>query len=106
MQYTELIVQQVWEKGRATAVDDRTLWRRDACGAWIRLDHYGRADSEFGWRIEDISSGGPEALENLRPFNCANSYDRANGRTHCHLTADMSDVSTPARVLEPRNRKA
>jgi hypothetical protein len=105
MQYSEQIVQEVWEKGRATADEDRSLWRRDACGAWIRRDHYRGVQSEFAWKIENISGGGTEALENLRPFNCANAYDRANGRAHCQLTADLSDVPTPARVLEPRNRK-
>ena len=106
MEFSEQIVQQVWEKGRATADQDRSIWRKDECGAWIRREHYGRTPSEFAWKIENISAGGPGTLDNLRPFNCANAYDRANGRAHCHLTADLSDVPTPESVLEPRNRKA
>ena len=105
-QHSERIVQEVWAKGRATADADPNLWRKDACGAWMRRDHYGRAQSEFAWKIENVSAGGFETPESLRPFNCANSYDRANARSHCRLTADMSGVPTPARVLEPRNRTA
>lgn len=106
MPFNEHMVRQVWEKGRASAEQERDTWRRDQCGAWIRREHYGRADSEFGWRIENVSAGGPDTLDNLQPINCANAYDRANRRAHCRLVADLTDVPAPEVVLEPRNRKA
>lgn len=106
MEHSEHMVQQVWEKGRATGEQDRDTWRKDQCGAWIRREHYARAESEFGWKISNISAGGPDSLENLQPLNCANTYDRANHHAQCHLAADMSGVPAPERVLEPRNRKA
>lgn len=106
MAYTEQLVQAVWEKGRASAAQARDLWRRDQCGAWIRREHYGRTDSEFGWRIENVTPGSPDTLDNLQPLNCANAYDRANQRAHCSLVADLSDVPPAETVLEPRNRRA
>ena len=106
MELSESIMQQVWDKGRAASEQDRDTWRRDQCGAWMRREHYGRTDSEFGWKIANISAGGPDSLANLQPFNCANAYDRANHRPHCQLVADLSGVPAPEVVLEPRNRKA
>lgn len=106
MEFTDYLVQQVWDKARATTEQDRDTWRRDQCGAWMRREHYGRTDSEFGWRIENITAGGPNDLENLHAFNCANPYDRAARRAHCHLVADLAGVPAPEIVLEPRNRKA
>lgn len=106
MEYSEGLIQDVWEKARATGDQDRGTWRKDECGAWMRREHYGRTQSEFGWKIENVSDGEPETLRNLRPFNCANGFDRANGRAHCRVTADLAHVATPERVLEPRNRNA
>ncbi|MBS1188836.1 MAG: hypothetical protein H6R10_628 [Rhodocyclaceae bacterium] len=106
MEFSAEMVQQVWDKARANADQNPDTWRRDECGAWIRREHYGRQDSEFGWRIENVSVGGPNTVDNLRALNCANSYDRANGRAHCRLAADLSNIPAPERVFEPRNRPA
>ena len=67
MHYSERVVQEISENGRASAEQESTSWRRDACGAWIRRDHYGTAQSEFGWEIENISVAGTGESEHLRP---------------------------------------
>ena len=33
---------------------DPTLFRKDACGAWIIRDKYGDSDSIYGWQIDHI----------------------------------------------------
>jgi hypothetical protein len=105
MELSEELVQQVWENARATSDQDPRHWRKDECGAWMRREHYGHTYSEFDWKIDNASIGGADVAENLRAFHHANSYDRAERRPHCHVTADMAHVPTPERVLEPRNRK-
>ncbi len=105
MEFDGYIIQQVWEKCRATSDQDPTEWRKDECGAWVKRDHYGNEESEYGWKIANVSKGGPDELENLRPFHHANSFDIAVGRPKCHITADRSGVEQPTQHIdEPRNR--
>jgi hypothetical protein len=99
-------IEEVWRKARGVTEQNAEVWRKDECGAWMKRDHYGQAHSEFGWKIENISSGGPDILENLRPFHCANTYDHANGRAKCRFTTDQTAVPVQGHIREPRNRKA
>lgn len=94
----------VWEHGRVMPEADSTLWRQDACGAWMRRDCFGRGNSEFGWKIEKVASGQEDSAAVLRPFNVRNSYDIANGRPHCCATADRSSVPAEKYARPPRNR--
>jgi hypothetical protein len=107
MVFSDELIEKVWQKARATSKLSSETWRQDECGAWMRRDHYGLDRSEFSWKIENISLGGPDTLENLRPFHRANVYDHANRRATCHITADLAGVSAVEQVVsEPRNRKA
>lgn len=106
MPYDKETIDQVWQHGRVMTDLDPALWRRDECGAWMRREHYGRESSEFGWRIVNVSLGGPDTAENLRPLQHANRYDRGERRAHCKVTADQTGSPAPARVREPSNRKA
>lgn len=107
MVFSDELIEKVWQKARATSKLSSETWRQDECGAWMRRDHYGLDRSEFSWKIENISLGGPDTLENLRPFHRANLYDHANRRATCHITADLADVPAVEQVMgEPRNRKA
>jgi len=106
MTLSQEMIQQVWERARALGEFPAELWRRDECGAWIRRDQFGREGAEFGWKIENVSLGGPDALENLRPFHHANGYDRANRRAQCRVTADQTGMQVLEHIREPRNRQA
>ena len=92
-----------WEHGRVLPEADPEHWRQDACGAWMHREHFGRED-DFGWKIEKTTAGGDEAAGNLRPFHWRNSYDVANGRPHCRITADRSNVPAEKYASPPRNR--
>ncbi|HKB58581.1 MAG TPA: hypothetical protein VKC56_00905 [Gallionellaceae bacterium] len=105
MSYSETLVQQVWEKARAYAEIDSGTWREDECGAWIRREEYGRTDSEFGWKIVNVSGGGPDTPDNLRPLHCLNGYDIANRRHIRHMAADRISMPVFEHNFEPRNRK-
>lgn len=100
------LVDAVWKHGRAMPEADATEWRQDACGAWMRREHFEHEDSEFGWRMQKVSAGGGDTPENLRPFHLRNQYDIANGRPHCHITADRANVPAEKYARPPRNREA
>jgi len=106
MEFNDETVQGVWEKARATNDKDPTDWRKDECGAWIYRSHYGNQVSEFGWKIENVTPGEQSELENLRPFQHENSFDKATGQPHCRVTADREGLAPTARIDTPRNKSA
>ena len=85
---------------------DASAWRQDACGAWMRRDQFGHEQSEFGWKVENVSKGGPDTLENLRPFHWRNSFDIGNNAAHCKVSAGRSGVMSGEYAGPPRNRGA
>lgn len=105
MGYSEQLIQQVWEKGRANGDISRDLWREDECGAWISRPDFGKADSEFGWKIVNVTPGAPDTPENLRPFHQRNGYDLASHQAKRHVTADRTGLPTFERTFQPCNRK-
>ncbi|HEY0918260.1 hypothetical protein [Devosia sp.] len=104
MAFSEKLVQEAWERARASADQDPSVWRLDECGAWMRREHYGRENSEFGWKVEITSAGGPETIENLRAFNMGNAFDRAQGSAKCCVLADRVDQHPWEHASAPRNR--
>jgi hypothetical protein len=98
------LIDAVWEQGRAMPEADPALWRQDACGAWIRRDHYQAQDSDFGWRAQNVTAGGADSAATLRPFHWRNRYDVAVGRAHCRVSADRSGVPAEKVARPPRNR--
>lgn len=104
MEYSEQLVQQVWEKARANVDISADLWREDECGAWINRRHYGDTHSDFGWKIANVSAGGPDTLENLRAFHHRNPYDIAIQQAKCHVTADRTGLAAFEHTFQPRNR--
>lgn len=104
MELSEELVEQVWEKARASFDADSGLWREDECGAWISRIQYGHQNTDFGWRIENVSAGGADILENLRAFHHGNSFDRASGHPKCHVTADRTGLASSERTFQLRNK--
>lgn len=104
MEYTEQVIQQVWEHGRAIGELDANEWRQDQCGAWIRRDQYEHTQSEYGWQIHSLSAG-DVAPEHLRPFQHQNAVDGA-GQVQCHITADRTDIQPTAQIDQPHNKPA
>jgi hypothetical protein len=96
-------IETAWEHGRTMFEADPSVWRQDACGAWIRRDQLGREPAEFGWKIENIANGGPGTPPVLRPFHCRNRYDAANRKPHCQIQADRTGVPAGEFARPPRN---
>ena len=87
MEYSEIIIQRIWKKGKIVSTHKSSLWRKDDCGAWMKRDEFGNRGSEYGWEIDDISPGGPDALCNVRPLQWQNHVDKMSGLLKCNVTA-------------------
>lgn len=98
------LIAAVWQQGRVMS-EDPAQWRQDTCGAWMRREHYGREDSEFGWKLVNITADGEDTADNLRPFHWRNDYDIANGRARCRVAADRSNIPAERYATPPRNRE-
>lgn len=60
---------------------DPNMYRKDACGAWIRWDMYGQQDNIFGWQVDHIypvSKGGDDHPENLRALQHQNNASKGD----------------------------
>jgi 5-methylcytosine-specific restriction endonuclease McrA len=91
MSWSEDTIQKVWEKGKIVANNDKDVWRKDECGAWIGRQYYGNRSSTYGWEIDHITSsdhGGSDNLSNLRPLQWENNLSKSSGRLVCAVTAD------------------
>ncbi len=109
MAFSEELVHEVWERAKASADQDpSSVWRLDECGAWMRREHYGRENSEFGWKVEVTSAGGPETIENLRAFNMATHSTAPRGAPSaaCSPTAWISSLGARERTAEQGRRTA
>lgn len=89
--WTEEDIQAVWDKGSLTSGNDKDVWRKDQCGAWINRKQYGNRNSLYGWEIDHIktvSKDGTDVLGNLRPLQWENNASRGDGRLVTVVTAE------------------
>lgn len=105
MHIDEFLVQAVWDKARAISDQDTTQWRKDQCGAWLHRQQYDNAVSDYGWKIENVTPGGLDILENLKAFHRENTFDIENDKTLCRITADQAGLSPTQSVDRPRNAR-
>ncbi len=88
--WTDEMIQNVWEKGKVATNYDSSKFRKDECGAWICRNKYGDRDSIYGWEIDHItpeSEGGRDELSNLRPLQWKNNVNKQAGRLKCPVTS-------------------
>ena len=84
-----------WNKARKIEGYDESMFRQDACGAWIMWSHYGNRESSFGWEIDHIlpkSKGGTDNDDNLRALQHQNNVSK--GDDYPSYTAVVSAEGT------------
>lgn len=106
MAFSEELIQQVWEKGRAVNNRDGDEWRMDECGAWMHRPNYGSSTNEFGWTIRNVIPGGGDVVNNLRPFHRDNDFNRSSGKASCTVIADRQGLPPTVHVGNPGNRES
>ena len=99
------LIEAVWAHGRTLPEADSAEWRQDACGAWIRREHFGREDSDFGWKIEQIAAGAQSA-ENLRPFHWRNALRHRRTRAAFAACAPTAPAFRPKSTAPPPRKRA
>lgn len=75
---SENIIQTVWNKAGRMEGFDPEMYRKDACGALIMRDKYGK-ENPFGWEIDHIypvSMGGDDQMDNLRALHYKNNKSK------------------------------
>lgn len=80
MKISERLINDVWEKGRRVKGVDPTKYRKDACGAWIAKNQFGK-NSPMGWVIDHIKpqiKKGSDDITNLRPFHFLNNISKGS----------------------------
>ena len=89
-EFSEEEQQQVWEKGQVVQPNDPSVWRKDACGAWIKRSMYGDRSSQtnYGWEIDHIDPNGGDDISNLRPLQWYNNVTKSDGKLTCPITAE------------------
>lgn len=86
-QFTDELLDKIWEKGRKDPKYNSDFVRKDACGAWIIKGQYNDRNSIYGWEVDHIypesklkESGVPQELiddvANLRPLNWKNNVSK------------------------------
>lgn len=78
--FSQDIINKVWEKGFSIEGYDAAKFRQDTCGAWMQKNKYG-SEENLGWAIDHVyplSKGGKNDLENLRPMNWQNNRSKAD----------------------------
>ncbi|NNE94213.1 MAG: hypothetical protein HKN23_21400 [Verrucomicrobiales bacterium] len=85
--YERELIDSVWQCAEEVVGNDPELWRKDEFGAWINRMDYGRRNSEFGWEICDMNTGGNSDLLALRPMQWQNYVDQMAALTQSRVTA-------------------
>ena len=105
-QFTDELINKIWEKGSKDPKYNPDFVRKDACGAWIIKDKYNDRDSIYGWDVDHIypesklkELGVPQELidniANLRPLNWKNNVSKSDDYPHyqAKMKADVVNDS-------------
>ena len=79
--FDENLINKVWNSAKIEAGYNPDRFRKDACGAWIIRNQYGRSDTIYGWEIDHIypqALGGKDDLFNLRAMQWENNRSKGD----------------------------
>lgn len=78
--FSDSLIQKVWEKALTVEGYNSKLYRKDVCGAWIKYSDYGK-ETDYGWTIDHVyptAKGGKDDFINLRPMHWKNNHSKGN----------------------------
>ncbi len=87
MSFSDIQIQNVWNKGFIDSFNSYLLWRKDQCGAWIYRQAYGDRNSPYGWEVDHINPDGSDDISNLRPLHWINNAERQDRVLSCPVTS-------------------
>jgi len=79
--WSDEIILAVWKKGKIIGNNNSNVFRKDACGAWMKFSDHGDRDVKYGWEIDHInpvSNGGGDVLSNLQPLHWENNMSKGD----------------------------
>lgn len=79
--FSEDIIDSVWNKALIDPNNDPNVFRKDYAGAWIRRDQYGERETKYGWEIDHmkpLAKGGSDSIENLVPLHWKNNARKSD----------------------------
>lgn len=79
--FDENLINKVWDSAKIEAGYNPDRFRKDACGAWIIRNQYGRSDTIYGWEIDHIypqALGGKDDMVNLRAMQWENNRSKGD----------------------------
>jgi len=79
--WTSEAILAVWEKGEIIGNNDPDVFRKDACGAWMKFSEHGDREAKYGWEIDHITPvahDGTDALSNLQPLHWKNNAEKGD----------------------------
>ena len=91
MAFSQETIRNVWEKAKVIENNDKNVFRKDECSAWIKRSEYGNRESKFGWEIDHIkpeSKGGTDDISNLRPLHWKNNAAKSDGKLNCVVQSE------------------
>lgn len=83
--YTDIFIEQIWNKANIIEGYNPDCWRQDFAGAWIKKDQYG-IQSNYGWEInhrKPIKHGGTDDFFNLIPLHWENNRKKSDDFPIC-----------------------
>ena len=89
MEFSQEMIQSVWEKGTVVPRTDDSIWRKDQYEAWIRRSDYGNRKSSYGWEIHQTkpeAQGNANELANLNPLH----WENKESKEAEHLTGSVT----------------
>jgi hypothetical protein len=82
--FTETVIDNVWQEANEVKGDNGNEFRQDCAGARIQKDKYGQ-EGDYGWEIDHIlpqSLGSTDRIENLLPLQWENNQSKADDFPH------------------------
>jgi hypothetical protein len=73
--FTDDKILTVWQNAKIVENLDATVWRKDACDAWINWNEFGK-ESAYGWEIDHVlpvCKNGTDNTINLRAMHWKNN---------------------------------